>query len=115
MGFHGGGYIADFYRNFRDFWKIMFGSFSQISGKSRWIGGIKMDIRRELGITAENEYIESKRKIDAYIAYQNEYKQKYGVFPELDKKNKPVTTFPQRMVVTGICIFIPESSSITGD
>ena len=50
-----------------------------------------MDIRRELGITAENEYIESKRKIDAYIAYQNEYKQKYGVFPELDKKNKPVT------------------------
>ena len=50
-----------------------------------------MDIRRELGITPDNEYIESKRKIEAYIAYQDEYRREYGVFPELDKKNKPVT------------------------
>lgn len=47
--------------------------------------------RKSFGLKNENACIFGRKYKDQYMAYQDDYRRQFGVFPELDKKNKPFT------------------------
>ena len=47
--------------------------------------------RKDFGIAGPNDCMQSEKCKDKYLEYQKQYREEIGVYPELDKKNNPLT------------------------
>ena len=47
--------------------------------------------RKDFGVQSQDDCMQSQRCKDKYSVYQAEYRNEFGVFPELDKINNPLT------------------------
>ena len=51
---------------------------------------------KDFGMKSKNDCIVNQRNKDKYKAYQSDYREQYGVYPELDIKNKPFYKIKKR-------------------